>query len=420
MRTISILGLPILAALAASAPAAAATVSPTGVRFPQVAINADGATVVAWERTTRSAFAIEARAGSSPLKLGRTRRLTSRGYQPQVAIGADGTKAVMWMQLGARGTRSLRVAVARPGHRFGRSRLVDRRRANMAPVGLAVAPSGRVVAIWQRSASMLGFALAARRHAFGKPRNLAATGHGATIAVDPRDGAVLVSYGTRPIFAPPSNQRVAVRTLSRSGSAFSAPVLLSAGTGSSFDARPVAISGPGGSGVAFTLLGDPYALGLARRRADGSWAAAERIATASYGEAVFPVGLRATLPSDGSAVAAWTIDSQSSGLGGSVSSRTVASIASPSAPFGMPQALTPTGTRHYGTPAVASAGGEAFVASAEPHGPVILATRSAGASSFARTSLTAAGDGDVLLAAAGRHVVAVYQRGDRLRLTVVR
>jgi hypothetical protein len=70
---------------------------------------------------------------------------------------------------------------------------------------------------------------------------------------------------------------------------------------------------------------------------------------------------------------------------------------------------------------VAAAGGEAFVATAEPHGPVLLATRSADATTFATArELTTHGSGDVVLAAAGRHVVAGYQVDDRLRLDVVR
>ena len=61
------------------------------------------------------------------------------------------------------------------------------------------------------------------------------------------------------------------------------------------------------------------------------------------------------------------------------------------------------------------------MATARTHGPVLLATRAAGASAFAQpATLAASGDGDVLLAAAGAHVLAAYQQGDRLRLEVVR
>jgi precorrin-3B methylase len=63
---------------------------------------------------------------------------------------------------------------------------------------------------------------------------------------------------------------------------------------------------------------------------------------------------------------------------------------------------------------------EAFVASATPRDPVLLAMRAAGAASFAPpVALTSSGDGDVLLAAGGSHVLAAYQQADRLRLRVV-
>jgi hypothetical protein len=48
------------------------------------------------------------------------------------------------------------VAVARPGHGFGAAQVLDQRTSNMAPVGVAVQPGGRVVAIWQRGRGQLG------------------------------------------------------------------------------------------------------------------------------------------------------------------------------------------------------------------------------------------------------------------------
>lgn len=157
----------------------------------------------------------------------------------------------------------------------------------------------------------------------------------------------------------------------------------------------------------------------ARPATSWSWAQPERIALGNYGENVFAVGLRATLPADGSAVAAWGIDTQRpGGLGGSVSTQIVASIAGPSAAFGPPQPLTPASAL-FGYPVVASAGGEAFVATAQTHGRLLLATRSAGAAVMqAPVTLDDDVNGDVLLAAAGTHVVAGYQKDNRLRLRV--
>src|SRR6476619_6063965 len=67
MPTIRLLAIATLAAAAAApaaAPASAApasTISPAHVRFPHAAVNARGATVVAWEHLTKGSFAIEAR-----------------------------------------------------------------------------------------------------------------------------------------------------------------------------------------------------------------------------------------------------------------------------------------------------------------------------------------------------------------------
>jgi hypothetical protein len=394
------------------------------VRSPQLAVNADGASVVAWERLTKHAIAIEARAGDAPLELGRRRRLSADGHQPQVAVGADGTKAVMWLEEDASRRRSVRVAVARPGHGFGRGQLVARRRGNVSVVGVAIQPTGRVVAVWQRTAGRLAFALALRGHAFGRSHDVAAITQPAagSIPVDPRDGSVVIAYDTPPTPSPPANQQAAVRTLPMSATTLSAPTILSQGPGTSpfTEAYPSLASGPAGVAVAFVQVGDPYSLKLVRRDADGSWAAPERIAAPSAGPDVFPSGLRATLATGGSAVAAWSLDTQGVGLAGTISTQIVASIAGSSSAFGPPQPLTAAGG-HFGVPAVAAAGDEAFVATAEPHGRVLLATRAPGAGAFAApVALTDHGDGDVLLSTGGAHVLAAYQQGDRLHVEIVR
>jgi hypothetical protein len=424
MRALLVLPVAALAA-AVAAPAPAATVSPAKVRFPQVAVNAQGRTVVAWERLVKGRFAVEARIGGAPLQLGRTTTLATRGFKPQVAVGADGTVAIQWMQSGPGRDIRIRVAVARPGRGLGAPQTIERRKGLVTPLGIAVQPNGRVVALWQRG-SRLAVALARAGHGFGRATNLAVTAPvtGASIATDPRDGAVVIPYGTPVSAAPPANQQAAVRTLAPSAAAFAAPIVLSAtgpGTGAFNEARPVALSGPGGAAVAYSLSGDSRSLSLARRAADGSWPTRERIAALPAVENLFFSGLGATLLADGSAVAAWSVAQESGGgLGNVLASQTVASIAGASGAFGAPQALTPAGTR-FGLPAVSGAGNEAFVASAESRGRVLICTRAAGATAFgAPVRLTAAGDGDVLLAAGGSHVLAAYQQGDRLRLRVVR
>lgn len=403
--------------LSPATPASAATVSPVGVRFAHMAVNADGATVVAWERPRRDGFSADARIGSAPTRLGATRRLSrGSGYLPRVAIGADATAAVMWVERGARGINSMLVAVARPGRPLGRRQVVDRRRSSMTPAGVAVAPSGRVVALWRRSAGSFAFALARSRHAFGAARRLDGAKRQGLLVLDPRDGTAVVAHGT-------TAGQVAVRALAPAAGAFSAATILAGSQtwmrGFDGGADVFAVSGPAGVGLTYTLA-DRRTLVLARRAADGSFTTGERIATVDYGETVFAQGLRATLPADGAAVATWLVEGNVPG--GGVRSEVVTSVTGPSGAFGAPQALTPATTPgSAGYPAAAAAGGEAFVATAAPGGPVLLAIRAAGAEGFAPpATLASRADGDVQLAAAGNRVLVAYQQRERVQLKIVR
>ena len=333
-------------------------------------------------------------------------------------MGADGTVAVEWQQPGPGRDERVLVAIARRGHGFGRTQTVEQRKGLVASRAVAVQPNGRVLALWQRSAGRLAYALAARGRRFGSARSVA--GAAPSVAVDPRDGTIVLADSTPASAAPPMNAQAAVRTLSPSQRAFTAPVALTA-TGIFGEASGVAVSGPGGAGVVYTISGtSPGRLALVRRAVDGTWQPAQTIATPPAAEGRFAVGLRATLPAGGAAVAAWSATIEDEAGFGVLTRQTFAAIAPPGAPFGAPAPLSPGGLR-FTDPEVAAAGDEAFVASAAPHGPVLLATRAAGAGSFAQpVALTANGDGDVVLAAGGSHVLAAYQQDDRLRLKIVR
>jgi hypothetical protein len=135
----------------------------------------------------------------------------------------------------------------------------------------------------------------------------------------------------------------------------------------------------------------------------------------------FADGVGVALPSDGAAVAAWSVVTDPyEPAGRPLGNQTFGAVALPGGTFAAPQALAPIG-RNFSKPSVVAAGNEAFVASAVPHGPVLLATRPAGAATFGTpVALTTKGDGDVQLTAAGTHVLAGYQEGDRLQLKVLR
>ena len=239
-----------LAALLLSAPAAHASfaVSPAKVRFPAIAVGPRGDTVAAWERQSSGRFVIEARVGRGPHALAPVQRFTN-GFHPRVAVGADGTAALLWVEHGT----TVRVAIARPGHRFGTSRVLGRRSSTHSAVGVVIQPSGRVVAAYGEGDGVW-VALARRGGRFGTPRKLARVGFSAppSIALDPRDGAVVVAYPTRP--APPASTQVAVTTLPRDAVTFTAPVELTDDT-PNLTPAPVAISGPGGVAVAIASSG---------------------------------------------------------------------------------------------------------------------------------------------------------------------
>jgi hypothetical protein len=94
MRPIPLLKISVAAALAASAPASAVTISPTRVRFPQMAVGTHGRTVVAWERLTNGRFSVEARIGDGPLRLGRTSATGIAGEAAPIAVSGPAGAAV--------------------------------------------------------------------------------------------------------------------------------------------------------------------------------------------------------------------------------------------------------------------------------------------------------------------------------------
>jgi hypothetical protein len=154
---------------------------------------------------------------------------------------------------------------------------------------------------------------------------------------------------------------------------------------------------------------------------DGSWADVGRIAAAP-GPSPDLLGINAAVLADGAVLAAWSrVTEPSSSNRQGVSSQAFASLGTPGAGFGHRLAITPA-SKHFGYPQVAAAGDEGFVAVAESNGGrVLLSTRAPGAASLgAPATVSRAGDGDVLLAAGGRHVLVAYQKKDRLRLEVVR
>jgi hypothetical protein len=319
-----------------------------------------------------------------------------------VAVGDDGTAALLWLAHGG----TVRASVARPGHRFGPSQILERSKAPHGIVGVAIQPSGRVVAAFT-SHHALEIALARRRERFGTPHPLARVGFSPpSIALDPRDGTVIVAYPTRSKTG--ADAQSAVTTLAPAAAAFSPPVVLTSAP--TVESAPTAVAGPGGAAVAIYSK----TLSLTRRGLDGTWSAPEPFASqpdnAGNQFPVFLTSPTAALLADGTAIPAWFLQ-----------------VYAPDVPdellrgeaYAGDQLLTPA-QGIASPPSTAAAGNDAFVVSAIDNGPVELFTRPAGATTFTPTVLAAKGDGDAQLTAAGTHVLAAFQSADRLHLTVVR
>jgi hypothetical protein len=390
-----LLGLAVLAVAAVVLPVPAAAraalaVSPTRVSSPAVAVGAGGDTVVAWARVLRKRVVIEARAGREPDSLGPVQRFTA-GSGPRVAVGADGSAAMIWVERGG----TLRAALARPGRRFGAARAIGTAHHT---AGVAIQPSGRVVVAWSDKANRLRVATASRTGSFGAPHTLGRVGFEApTIALDPRDGTVVLAYPTND-----KSSRAAVTTLAADASTFTAPVQFT----TSDVSAATAIAGPGGEAVAITAGG----LQLARRGADGQWAPPEPLASSPDNAGTqFPAFLSsptAALLADGSAIGVWWLQVPATDASAELLTGEV---------YAAGQLLTPADGIAT-PPSVVAIGDEAFIASAVDDGPVDLFTLPAGAT----TTLSPKSEGDVHLAASGTHVLAAFLHNDRLNLTVIR
>ena len=325
----------------------------------------------------------------------------------------------MWSQRGARGASTLRVATARPRRAFGDSQILDR---SGTPVAVVFQPGGRLVAVWQRSARKLGFALARRGHGFGRTRDLASNGPtGGTLAIDPRDGTVVVAYGTPP--TPTSNQQAAVRTLSPAATTFTGKIPIPS-TGLRGPVHPAAAGGPGGAGVAFPRPGPVFESSIrVRRGADGSWAEPPISVGRFFNqEGVVAGELRAVLLTDGSVVALSSVFSvPADPLRPPFRTTTEVST-------GRPPGVGVNGAggisdqgRAVPLQAFTAIGDEAIVASALPGRPITYVSWKYEDPFYGYVGgrLAARGDGDVRLAGGGTTVVAVYQNRDRLQLKVL-
>lgn len=222
----------ILTAAIAAPAEAAVVVSPSHVQSPALAVNASGRTAVAWTRSVGRREFVEARLGTRPTELAPPVRIVE-GSVADLALGADGTAAL------AMRTRSrLLIAIARPGHGFGRPQAFP---ALAGDVQLAVQPDGNVVAIrtvWGPMPEVaphreLLFTSARAGGRFGAFQPLVGEVGiaDASLAIDPRDGTALLFYGNGYSGEPFAGFRLAVAPFVLGGTNFGAAQTIASGAG---------------------------------------------------------------------------------------------------------------------------------------------------------------------------------------------
>ena len=262
----------LLAATAvAAAPAQAGVsaprvVSPRGLAVQESAVGAGGGRIVVLmgglsATAHGSTGSVLARIGPAS-HLGPAQRLGAGGTGLRLAVGADGTAVAAWITHARGGPAVLRVAVARPGHAFGRAQAISRA-GSLTLGGVGVTPSGRAAVTWRRGVggTPVLLAVAARGRAFSAPRALGTSRQYAPALTVGPDGTIVVAWldtppAPQPPPAPPpatSTARVLAVTLAPGASTATPAAEL--GTLASWFSGPEAAGGPGGSAVTWRQTG---------------------------------------------------------------------------------------------------------------------------------------------------------------------
>ncbi len=210
---------------------------------------------------------VRARLGTRT-RLSENQRLgTSFSLSPQVAVGADGTAVAAWPEQVSRNRTRLRVAIARPGQRFGPARSLITTSPGSAPTlrlgGVAVTPAGGAVVAWQTaigdpSDDPVQVAIAAPGAGFGAPVTLGLSMYYPPSLAALPNGRVALAWleSPSPPLPPPAPAptntaaRIWATTLTPGAAAFAPPVVLE--TMSYAVAPPQVGAGVGGAVVAWS------------------------------------------------------------------------------------------------------------------------------------------------------------------------
>jgi hypothetical protein len=389
---------------------------------PAVAVNAEGRAVVAWGQSTRGRGGrLRARLGRVTGRLRRAHTLSRAPvYESAFAVGADGTAAALLVAAEPRGgLRRVLVALARPGHNFGRPQTLVEVRANITLGGITVNKERRIVAVWWQGVPGTGghevrYALRSPGQRFGRPRDLAAAseGGGASVILSP-DGTTYVAWPTP--FAE-GNQEAAVAALGPSATSFGEPQIVSgqvaAETGSAGAEAPTLFGGPGGIALSYTVDGvQPRLLQIAPRRPDGRFAPPQTATSVDVSDGRTGYTAPAVaLPASAPAVAVWSLIKTVSPEGSTPVTREVWGAAQGSAGNYQTPTRLSTPSALAQSPLAAAAGSTAIAVWGEGRNLLRLryALRPQSGPLIAPRRLTRDRVNEPALAAAGRYAVAVW------------
>jgi hypothetical protein len=228
-------------------------------------------------------------------------------FAPRIAVGTDGTAIAAWVA-----GRTLRAAIARPGHDFGRPRTLDTAprdvpsgSTGLLPGGIAVGRDGAGVIAWRHGDSATADVRVAFRRGdrFTAPSVLGDSYYAPAVARTP-GGAFVVAWQTPPVMPPPGvpptlegNPRVMVAVAANG--AFGAPTML-AGPPTFLVTAPSAVSGPGGAAIAWGEQGVQRLAVLTGAGGIDTAGLTSRSNDTGHDDA-----MSVAVPSDRSAVAVW-------------------------------------------------------------------------------------------------------------------
>jgi hypothetical protein len=357
----------------------------------------------------------------------RVQRLGGAAFGPRIAVGADGTAVAAWLA-----GRSLRAAIARPGHGFGAPRTLGRAPSDIPvgvggilPGGVVVGDDGTGVIGWTHGAGGTSEARVTftRGSGFTAAQTLGDSYFPPAVARAP-DGTVAVTWLTRlpmpkPGDPPPpvATPQVMVATAAAGARVFGPPTALVSPPALLSPMPPDAFTGPGGAAIRWSNLDIRR---IAVLRSAGVIETAE-LGGARSNDTEYDDPISLALPADSTLLAVWRYVRIKTTEGGQrpLGSQVLAAIRPPGGAFSAPQPLSDL-SGFADTPAVASVPRGTLVAWREraPRGRSRVRVRVYDGTTWtAPTTVTTADSvSTVQLAAAGRSAAIVWTTHARVIL----